>query len=331
MTRITGTILRCIQLDAVNRGRVPCRQGVIIGNEVLGTGRSCQHRLKITEGGHTILFRGSMADQIIFIGVGWAAIDISTDFEGEQRIRRKNNRGLLAGLFEIQRNVAICTVEIFVGMTDRTGESPSLMGVVHGDFGEAGLAGIGMTLGTADGFDRIITVNALRLGIVELTGLMTSNTAHLSLFIMDIGGGAQFTHIFTGEAGTMAGITCFVHRRSFHELVTVEQAAFCDGGPSNMTTAASGMTVCTVKPPGCRQQGISHFMRFDYSGDNVRNPVQPVVHGILVRSGNTAMTLPADPTSIFFRRILDHALMGLILVVDIRSLVTVDTTYFAVH
>ncbi len=43
------------------------------------------------------------------------------------------------------------------------------------------------------------------------------------------------------------------------------------------------------------------------------------------------MTLPADAAAVLFRRILDQTLVGLILVADILSLVTVDTTYFAVN
>lgn len=43
------------------------------------------------------------------------------------------------------------------------------------------------------------------------------------------------------------------------------------------------------------------------------------------------MTLPADPAAVLFRRILDHALVGFLLVADILPLVAVDTAYFAVN
>ncbi len=66
-------------------------------------------------------------------------------------------------------------------------------------------------------------------------------------------------------------------------------------------------------------------MRFDDGADNTLDAVELVVHGIFEGRGNVFVTFPADSSTILFGRIFYHALVGLILIIDILPFVAVNT------
>lgn len=173
-----------------------------------------------------------MANQIVFIRIARAAVDIRADLEGDER-RGGEDYVDLARLLDIQRHMAIGAIEVFVGMAHGAGQRILGVGVMHGDTGLAGLS-IRVTLLATRRLSSIKTLNSIRFRMVKLLAGMTVNTFHLKLGIVDVRDGRQFAHILASVTGTMAGVTGFVHGRPFLEAVPVEQASFGHRRPGNM-------------------------------------------------------------------------------------------------
>jgi hypothetical protein len=159
---------------------------------------------------------------------------------------------------------------------------------------------------------------------MELFALVAVNAHHLVFFIMDVSAWTKKPHIFSGKTGAVAGVTRFFHGRSFLEPVPIEETAFGNRGPGHMTGAATGVAIGAVQFPGSRQEGVLHLVRRDDSADNVLYAAELVVHGILVGGGYIFVALPAGPAAVFFGGVSDQPFMGLIHVIVIFPLVTVD-------
>jgi hypothetical protein len=281
VTGVTGTILPGLALDGVNRGRVPRGQGIIVGNKVFGSRLPGQNGLEIAKRSQRVLLHGGVTNEIVFIGISRAPVDVDTNLEGFKRIGRENHPDV-PGLFDIKGYMTVCAIEILRSVADRAGQFTFLMRVVHGHLRSA-RNGIGVTLFAAGGLRGIVALDSFRSCMVEFRALMTVRAYHLVFFIMCVRAGPQEPHVFACVTGAVAGVTRLFHGWGLLKAVTVEQSAFGHLRPGHMAAAAAGVTVGAVQLPGRRQKCIFHLIGGDNGADDILDAGEVVVHRILIR------------------------------------------------